>query len=189
MTLKGYTGMRWGTVGPETEFARPGAILAEHQLYELDSGELVRRPPKDDSYRTIDAMDWLSALVADHIARTKPPPCPCHGKRYVFRGQGTARTCGHQGAKLVDVTRRAGVSTGTASCVLNHPERVRRTPATEWNSPSLSWTSDAVDTQRLVNGVHPRTRLAYLAATPGAALAAVWLAATGTRRLVAWRQR
>ncbi len=96
----------------------------ERQLYELDSGELVRCPPKDDSYRTIDAMDWLSALVADHIARTKPTPCPCHGKRYVFRGQGTARTGGHQGAKLVDVARLAGVSTGTVSNVLNHPDRV-----------------------------------------------------------------
>lgn len=75
--LKGYTGMRWGEiVGLETEFARPGAIRVEHQLYELDSGQLIRCPPKDDSYRTIDATDWLSALVADHIARTKPTPCP-----------------------------------------------------------------------------------------------------------------
>ncbi|MEU9453093.1 LacI family DNA-binding transcriptional regulator [Streptomyces sp. NPDC048277] len=124
--LKGYTGMRWGEiVGLETEFARPGAIRVEHQLYELDSGELIRCPPKDDSYRTIDAMDWLSALVADHIARTKPTPCPCHGKRYVFHGQGTVRTGGHTGAKLVDVARRAGVSSGTVSNVLNHPERVR----------------------------------------------------------------
>lgn len=84
----------------------------------------MRCPPKDDSYRTIDSMDWLSALVANHIARTKPKPCPCHGKTYVFRGQGAARTGGHQGAKLVDVARRADVSTGTVSNVLNHPERV-----------------------------------------------------------------
>ncbi|WP_327368274.1 LacI family DNA-binding transcriptional regulator [Streptomyces sp. NBC_01217] len=123
--LKGYTGMRWGeVVGLETEFVRPGAVRVEHQLYELDSGELTRCPPKDDSYRTLDAPAFLSALVADHMARVKPAPCPCHGKRYVFRGQGTARTGGHQGAKLVDVARRAGVSTGTVSNVLNHPERV-----------------------------------------------------------------
>ncbi|WP_158717764.1 LacI family DNA-binding transcriptional regulator, partial [Streptomyces griseus] len=44
---------------------------------------------------------------------------------YVFRGQGTARTGGHTGAKLVDVARRAEVSSGTVSNVLNHPERVR----------------------------------------------------------------
>jgi integrase len=125
VVLKGYTGMRWGEiVGLETAFVRPGAVRVEWQLYELDTGELVRCPPKDDSYRTIDSMDWVSALVANHIARTKPKPCPCHGKTYVFRGQGAARTGGHQGAKLVDVARRAGVSTGTVSNVLNHPERV-----------------------------------------------------------------
>ncbi|MFF0385391.1 LacI family DNA-binding transcriptional regulator [Streptomyces sp. NPDC004286] len=88
------------------------------------TGELVRCPPKDDSYRTIDSMDWLSALVFNHIARTKPTPCACHGRTYVFRGQGAARTGGHQGAKLVDVARRAGVSTGTVSNVLNRPDCV-----------------------------------------------------------------
>jgi hypothetical protein len=85
VVLKGYTGMRWGEiVGLETAFVRPGAVRVEWQLYELDTGELVRCPPKDDSYRTIDSMDWLSALVTNHIARTKPVPCPCHGKTYVF---------------------------------------------------------------------------------------------------------
>ncbi|GAB2773435.1 hypothetical protein GCM10027091_05800 [Streptomyces daliensis] len=124
--LKGYTGKRWGEiVGLETEFVRPGMFRVEWQLYELDTGELVRCPPKDDSYRSIDAMDWLSALVLNHIARTKPTPCPCHGRTYVFRGLGAGRTGGHQGAKLVDVARLAGVSTGTVSNVLNHPDRVR----------------------------------------------------------------
>ncbi|WP_098023466.1 LacI family DNA-binding transcriptional regulator [Streptomyces sp. st115] len=124
--LKGYTGKRWGEiVGLETEFVRPGAVRVEWQLYELDTGELVRCPPKDDSYRDIDSTDWLSALVLNHIARTKPTPCPCHGRTYVFRGQGRARIGGHQGAKLVDVARRAEVSTGTVSNVLNHPDRVR----------------------------------------------------------------
>ncbi|GHC74544.1 LacI family DNA-binding transcriptional regulator [Streptomyces violaceochromogenes] len=125
VVLKGYTGMRWGEiVGLETEFARPSSIRVEWQLYELDTGEFERCPPKDDSYRTIDAMDWLAALVANHVARTKPAPCPCHGRTYVFRGQGTARAGGHQGAKLVDVARRAEVSTGTVSNVLNRPDRV-----------------------------------------------------------------
>ncbi len=128
VVLKGYTGMRWGEiVGLETEYARPGSVRVEWQLYELDRGELIRCLPKDDSYRTIDSMDWLSALVANHVARTKPTPCSCHGKTYVFRGQGTARTGGHQGAKLVDVARLAGVSTGTVSNVLNHPDRVTET--------------------------------------------------------------
>ncbi|MDG4856724.1 LacI family DNA-binding transcriptional regulator [Streptomyces sp. T-3] len=123
--LKKYTGKRWGEiVGLETEFVRSNAIRVEWQLYELDTGELVRVPPKDDSYRTVDTTDWLTALVHNHIAHTKPTPCPCHGRTYVFRGQGTARTGGHQGAKLIDVARRADVSAGTVSNVLNHPERV-----------------------------------------------------------------
>lgn len=122
--LKPYTGARWGEiVGLETEFVRPGLVRIEWQLYELDTGELVRCPPKDDSYRNVDVPAWLSKLVSDHIARTAPTPCACHGRTYVFRGQGVART-GAPGAKLVDVARRAGVSTGTVSNVLNHPERV-----------------------------------------------------------------
>jgi integrase len=121
---KGYTGMRWGEiVGLETEFLRPAAVRVEWQLYELDSGEFERCPPKDDSYRTIDACPWLVRLWTGHIARTQPTPCPCHGKTYVFRGQGVSRT-GETGAKVVDVARRAGVSTGTVSNVLNRPDAV-----------------------------------------------------------------
>ncbi|MER8006753.1 fluoride efflux transporter CrcB [Streptomyces sp. NPDC094149] len=52
-----------------------------------------------------------------------------------------------------------------------------------------TFSTYAVDIQRLVDGGHPRTGLAYLAATLCAALAAVWLAATVARRLVARRQR
>ncbi|WP_079664526.1 FluC/FEX family fluoride channel [Streptomyces sp. 3214.6] len=52
-----------------------------------------------------------------------------------------------------------------------------------------TFSTYAVDIEKLVNGGHPRTGLAYLAATMCAALAAVWIAATGTRRLVAWRQQ
>lgn len=52
-----------------------------------------------------------------------------------------------------------------------------------------TFSTYAVDIQKLVDGGHPRTGLAYLAATLCAALGAVWLAATATRRLVAWRQR
>jgi integrase len=122
--LKSYTGMRWGeVVGLEKEFVRPAKIRIEWQLYELDTGELVRCPPKDDSYRDIDMPRFLSELVSDHVARTQPKPCPCHGSTYIFRGQGAARE-GNSGAKLVDVARRADVSTGTVSNVLNHPERV-----------------------------------------------------------------
>ncbi|MFI7501025.1 fluoride efflux transporter CrcB [Streptomyces sp. NPDC049687] len=51
-----------------------------------------------------------------------------------------------------------------------------------------TFSTYAVDIQRLVDEGRPGTALAYLAATLFAALAAVWLAATATRRLLTWRQ-
>ena len=52
-----------------------------------------------------------------------------------------------------------------------------------------TFSTYAVDIQRLVDAGHPGTGLAYLAATLLAALTAVWLAVTATRRALAWRQR
>ncbi|SMD24188.1 LacI family DNA-binding transcriptional regulator [Lentzea albidocapillata] len=126
IVTKYYTGMRWGEiVGLETEYRRLRSIRVEWQLYELDSSELHRCPPKDDSYRDIDTPAFLSRLLSDHIARTGPTPCTCHGRTYVFKGLGAANGAARRpGAKLVDVARRAGVSTGTVSNVLNHPDRV-----------------------------------------------------------------
>ena len=126
VVLMGYTGMRWGEiVGLETEFVRPKSVRVEWQLYELDTGELHRCPPKDDSYRDIDTPGFLATLLARHIARTKPMPCECHGLTYVFRGHGTANgAASRPGAKLVDVARRADVSAGTVSNVLNRPDAV-----------------------------------------------------------------
>lgn len=126
LLLTYYTGMRFGeVVGLETQYARLGSVRIEHQLYELDTGELHRCPPKDDSYRDVDVPQWLSRLVSGHIARASPQPCACHGRTYVFSGahasNGAAR---RPGAKLTDVARRAKVSAATASNVLNHPERV-----------------------------------------------------------------
>ncbi|MCX4824403.1 LacI family DNA-binding transcriptional regulator [Streptomyces sp. NBC_01142] len=122
----GYTGKRWGElVGLETKFVREEAIRVEWQLVELDSGELVRCPPKDDSYRTLDANRWLIALLRDQIARKNPVPCPCHGRTYVFDSYGTVRRWGRGGGPtLKDVAKVASVSTGTVSNVLNHPELV-----------------------------------------------------------------
>ncbi|MFJ7909817.1 LacI family DNA-binding transcriptional regulator [Kitasatospora sp. NPDC096204] len=126
VVTKGYTGMRWGEiVGLEPEFVRPAAVRVEWQLYELDSGEFHRCPPKDDSYRTIDTPDFLSDLLAGQMARTKQAPCECHGLRYLFSGHGAANGAAQRpGAKLVDVARAAGVSTGTVSNVLNRPAAV-----------------------------------------------------------------
>ena len=52
-----------------------------------------------------------------------------------------------------------------------------------------TFSTYAVDIQRLVDEDHPRTALAYLAATLVAALAAVWLAVTAVRRVLARRRR
>ncbi|MFJ8109629.1 fluoride efflux transporter CrcB [Streptomyces sp. NPDC096132] len=51
-----------------------------------------------------------------------------------------------------------------------------------------TFSTYAVDIQRLVDAHRPGTALAYLAATLFAALGAVWLAATATRGLIARRQ-
>jgi integrase len=140
IVLMGFTGMRWGeVVGLEPRYVRPGAVRVEWQLYELDTGELHRCPPKDDSHRTVHVPDWLHTLVSDHIARTDPRPCECHRLPYVFRGlrspNGVTRQPGSNaarqpGPKLIDVARLAGVSVGTASSVLNHPEVVRESKRT-----------------------------------------------------------
>ncbi|MFI1098138.1 fluoride efflux transporter FluC [Streptomyces sp. NPDC020917] len=52
-----------------------------------------------------------------------------------------------------------------------------------------TFSTYATDVQRLADGGHPRTALAYLALTVVAALGSVWAAATATRRVVAWRQK
>lgn len=52
-----------------------------------------------------------------------------------------------------------------------------------------TFSTYAVDIQRLVAAGHPRTALAYLFATLVGALSAVWLAMTAARRALAWRQR
>ncbi|MFD9004929.1 fluoride efflux transporter CrcB [Streptomyces sp. NPDC059582] len=52
-----------------------------------------------------------------------------------------------------------------------------------------TFSTYAVDIQKLFDDGRPGTALASLAATPCAALAAVWLAATATRRVLARRRR
>jgi integrase len=124
---KTYTGMRWGElVGLETQYARQESrsFRIEWQLYELDNGEFSRCPPKDDSYRNIDSPPFLSRLVGEHIARTRPTPCPCHGLTYVYSGRGVGGSR-QPGPTLRQVAELAGVSTGTVSNVLNRPEMVK----------------------------------------------------------------
>jgi integrase len=70
--LMGYTGMRWGeVVGLETEHLRGHRLRGEWQLYELDTGEFHRCPPKDESRRWIGLPD-LSVDDRCRRARTAP---------------------------------------------------------------------------------------------------------------------
>jgi fluoride exporter len=52
-----------------------------------------------------------------------------------------------------------------------------------------TFSTYAVDVQRLSDGGRPGTALAYLVLTLVTALSAVWAAAAATRRFFAWRQR
>jgi CrcB protein len=52
-----------------------------------------------------------------------------------------------------------------------------------------TFSTYAVDIRNLLDGGHAGTGLAYLAATPLAALTAVWLAAGATRRVLTGRRR
>ncbi len=129
IVLMAYTGLRWGElVGLEAGYVRGRELRVEWQLYELGTAELHRCPPKDDSYRTIDLPAWLAELLAHHLAATQPAACRCHDRRFVFHGFRAANGASRQdGATLVDVARRAGVSTGTVSNVLNRPDTVPET--------------------------------------------------------------
>ena len=132
-------------VGLETAFVRTNAVRIEWQLYETDTGELHRCLPKDESHRTVAVPDWLTGLLRKHIARTRPPPCACHGRTYVFSGHRAANGAARQtGPKLVDVAWRAGVSTGTVSAVLNDSDSVAAATREKSKRPSsTSATSGA----------------------------------------------
>ncbi|MEU0885538.1 LacI family DNA-binding transcriptional regulator [Lentzea sp. NPDC005914] len=151
ITTKGYTGMRWGElVGLETEYVKEDGIRVEWQLYELDTGEFHRCPPKDDSYRTIDVPKWHSELLIEHLAYKTAAPCSCHERDYVFTGHRPSNTSVRRvGAKLVDVARLAGVSTGTVSNFLNRPDLVAAgtRPAIEAAIADLGYVRGGVPTQ------------------------------------------
>src|SRR5690348_9190830 len=120
-------------------------------------GGVAPLSPKDDSHRTVDTPGWLAQLVAEHVTRTEPVPCGCHGRTYVFRGHGAVNGAARRpGPKLVDVARRAGVSTGTVSAVLNRPATV----------------TDATRVKVALAIARPRVRARRRGRRAGAALAA-----------------
>ncbi|HLK78284.1 MAG TPA: LacI family DNA-binding transcriptional regulator [Streptosporangiaceae bacterium] len=122
-----YCGLRWGELtGLEARYAQPGRIRVRWQLRERN-GRWYRKLPKFGKRRDVDTPLFLDRLIAGHVARTDPRPCPCHGRTYLFTGLGQARGT-RRAVTVADVARDAGVSQGTASTALNHPERVA--PAT-----------------------------------------------------------
>ncbi|MGE6825832.1 LacI family DNA-binding transcriptional regulator, partial [Pseudomonas soli] len=116
VVLKVFTQMRWGElVGLEETYVRDETFRVEAQLYELDDGTLTWGPPKDDSYRTIDSTDWLTRLVRAHIKRTRPMPCQCHGRRFVFT---SSYLLPEARITRADIASEAGVGVSTVSRAL-----------------------------------------------------------------------
>lgn len=85
-----YTAMRWAeTVGLEREYFRLSNIRIEQQVYEF-KGRWLKKPPKDDSYRTLAIPPFLSDLLSRQVQRHGGGACSCKGERgcgggrYVF---------------------------------------------------------------------------------------------------------
>jgi len=124
VTTAYWCALRLGELaGLEKAYVRPGTLRVEWQLHEVE-GELIRCPPKDESYGTLDQPPFLARLLAGHIARVNPQPCPCHGQAYVFRGMGRPRGGRRDGVTLRDVAAIAGVSETVVATVAGGKGRV-----------------------------------------------------------------
>lgn len=123
--LKRYTGMRSGELwGLETKHVGREQVRVEWQLASV-GGKLLRIPPKFESRRTLDWPEWLWRLVADHVSRTNPKPCDCHGQTYVFRGLPRRRSnTSPKGVTVASVAKAAGVSYQTVSNALRGTGRI-----------------------------------------------------------------
>lgn len=72
-----YTGMRWAeSVGLERKFFRLSSIRVEQQVYER-KGAWVKKPPKDNSKRTIHIPPFLSDLLSQQAQRNGDGRCTC----------------------------------------------------------------------------------------------------------------
>ena len=158
ITLAYWDGLRLGeVVGLEKPYVRARALRVESQLHEVD-GTLLHCPPKDESYGDIGHPPFLDGLLAAHVTRTHPQPCPCHGKAYVFRGMGRPRSGGTVPLRVVAAA--AGVSETAAASVLTGKGRIgddarnaveravketgyRRAPAPD--GPAWHWRRSALE--------------------------------------------
>ena len=121
------------TVGLERRWARPRNVRVESQLYEISAGDdeqireaapggMLRCPPKDDSYGTIDTPPFLRAVLSSYVARGQLEPCPCHGAVYMFRGYGAPRLRGNM--PMSAVAQAAGVSQTVVQTALGGKGRI-----------------------------------------------------------------
>ena len=121
------------TVGLERPFVRPRALRVEWQLYEIGAaddeqiraaapGGMLRCPPKDDSYGTLDTPPFLRPVLSAHIARAQPEACPCHGAAYMFRGYGAPRLRGNMPMSVI--ASAAGVSQTVVQTALGGKGRI-----------------------------------------------------------------
>ncbi|WP_198036887.1 hypothetical protein [Nocardia sp. BMG51109] len=115
--LKRYTGMRSGELhGLETKYLintrHPlrRVVRVEWQLAEV-RGKLIKSAPKDESNRDVDVPLFLWDLLTQHVSRTQPTPCSCHGATYVFTGNTRRRAAGGSaGVSRAAVAALVGVS-------------------------------------------------------------------------------
>jgi len=124
-----WNAQRFGEMtGLEVTYVRGALLKVQWQLYEIELGDneelraeapggFLRCPPKDDSYRDVHMPPFMARLMGEHIARTRPERCPCHGRAYVFRGWGTPPSRAGT-VPLRDVAALAGVSETTVRGVL-----------------------------------------------------------------------
>lgn len=85
-----YTGMRWAeSIGLERQYFRLSNIRVEQQVYE-HKGRWIKKPPKDDSYRTMHLPPFLTDLLSRQVQSRPSGACSCTGPggcgggRYVF---------------------------------------------------------------------------------------------------------
>ena len=102
--------------GLEKKYVRPENLRVEWQLSEVE-GRLHRVPPKDDSRGDVVLPAFLRRLLADHMRRKPPEPCPCHGQPYVFRGCGVPKARWNR--PLRELAVLSGISEHTVRQALN----------------------------------------------------------------------
>jgi hypothetical protein len=124
------------TVGLERPFVRPRTLRVEWQLYEISPGDdetiraaapggMLRCPPKDDSYGTLDTPPFLRPVLSAHIGRARLEACPCHGSVCLFRGYGAPRTRGNM--PMSALAQAAGVSQTVVQTALGGKGRISET--------------------------------------------------------------